>query len=62
LIAVTGFAMEQDHRRSKEAGISIHLTKPVEPSHLLELVRTIQAQRSGSRPDSACIATAAAER
>jgi CheY-like chemotaxis protein len=28
-IAITGFGQEEDIRRSREAGFSVHLTKPV---------------------------------
>jgi signal transduction histidine kinase len=32
LVALTGWGSEEDRRRSKEAGFDIHLTKPVEPA------------------------------
>jgi two-component system CheB/CheR fusion protein len=38
LVAATGWTMEEDRRRSKEAGFDVHLAKPVEPSTLLELL------------------------
>jgi CheY-like chemotaxis protein len=37
LIATTGFGTREDLRRSAEAGIDLHLTKPVDPQ-FLELV------------------------
>jgi two-component system CheB/CheR fusion protein len=38
LVAVTGYGQEQDRRRSEEAGFDRHLTKPVEPHALQELL------------------------
>jgi CheY-like chemotaxis protein len=38
LIAVTGYGQEEDRRRSLEAGIHLHLLKPVEPEELKELL------------------------
>jgi two-component system CheB/CheR fusion protein len=35
LIAVTGHDRKEDHRRSQDAGIDLHLAKPVDP-HLLQ--------------------------
>jgi PAS domain S-box-containing protein len=43
LIAVTGYGQEADRRRSDEAGINHHLTKPVDPDALQRLL-----QRAGS--------------
>src|SRR6516225_6772801 len=44
LIAVTGYGQEADRRRSREAGILLHLLKPVDPEdleNLLERAKTI---------------------
>jgi CheY-like chemotaxis protein len=38
VIAVTGYGQEEDRRRALEAGFDHHLTKPVDPEHLRELV------------------------
>jgi two-component system CheB/CheR fusion protein len=38
LAAMTGYAQEEDRRRSSEAGIDYHLVKPVELIDLLELI------------------------
>jgi PAS domain S-box-containing protein len=38
LIALTGYGQDDDRRRSREAGFDLHLTKPVEPAKLLELL------------------------
>ncbi len=40
LVAVTGFGQGEDRRRSLEAGINYHLTKPVEPAELQRLLLT----------------------
>ena len=44
LIAVTGYGQEADRRRSREAGMLLHLLKPVNPEdleRLLERAKTI---------------------
>ena len=38
IVAVTGFGSEEDRRRSREAGIDLHLLKPVEPDQLREFL------------------------
>lgn len=38
LIAVTGYTEYDDRRRSLRAGFDAHLTKPINPSQLLELI------------------------
>jgi CheY-like chemotaxis protein len=38
LIAITGYGQEEDRRRSREAGIHLHLLKPVDPEELKELL------------------------
>jgi two-component system CheB/CheR fusion protein len=42
LIAVTGYGQQTDHERSHEAGIDLHLVKPVDPEMLYELLRRFQ--------------------
>lgn len=37
-IAVTGYGTEEDRARTRDSGFSAHLTKPVEPQRLLELI------------------------
>lgn len=39
LIAVTGYGQDEDRARAREAGFDLHLTKPVEPSHLERILR-----------------------
>jgi two-component system, OmpR family, response regulator len=38
LIAITGFSTQEDRRRSTEAGIDLHLTKPVDPQFLEQVL------------------------
>ena len=38
IIAVTGFGMESDRRRSREAGIDHHLVKPCDLDDLVKLL------------------------
>jgi CheY-like chemotaxis protein len=38
IIAMTALAMPQDAQRSREAGMNDHISKPVEPSRLLEVL------------------------
>jgi PAS domain S-box-containing protein len=40
IIALTGWGQEEDKRRALEAGCDLHLTKPVEPGALEQLLRT----------------------
>jgi CheY-like chemotaxis protein len=46
LVAVTGYGQEADRRRSEIAGIDYHLTKPVDPATLQQLL----ARPPHSRP------------
>jgi CheY-like chemotaxis protein/two-component sensor histidine kinase len=38
LIAVSGYGRDDDRRRSREAGFDAHLTKPVDPAHLVRVL------------------------
>jgi signal transduction histidine kinase/ActR/RegA family two-component response regulator len=39
LVALTGYGAAEDRRRAMEAGFDAHITKPVEPERLVELLR-----------------------
>jgi CheY-like chemotaxis protein len=39
LVAITGYGRDEDRKRSEEAGIDLHLVKPVNPDELLRLLR-----------------------
>ncbi len=45
LIAVSGFAQEEDQQRALEAGFDRHLTKPVDPGKMLKLLAGLPARR-----------------
>ena len=47
IVAVTGYGQESDRRRSREAGIDLHLTKPVDPQ---ELQAFVAGKIGGARP------------
>jgi CheY-like chemotaxis protein len=38
LVALTGYGLPEDHRRSQEAGFDGHLVKPVDPTRLAALI------------------------
>jgi CheY-like chemotaxis protein len=40
LIAITGYGHDADRQRSKEAGIDLHLVKPVDPKRLQDVLDT----------------------
>ena len=50
LIAITGWGQQEDKRRALEAGFAAHVTKPVEPGRLRDLLRsvTMSAAANGS--------------
>jgi CheY-like chemotaxis protein len=53
LIALTGYGGDADRRRSEEAGIDLHLLKPVEPDELRGLLarfRQLLAQPADQTP------------
>jgi two-component system OmpR family response regulator len=43
LVAVTGHGADEDRRRSAEAGIDLHLTKPVNPVELQGLLKRFRS-------------------
>src|SRR2546430_13379364 len=40
-IALTAFASENDHKMALATGFHAHLAKPVEPDHLIEIIRRV---------------------
>jgi DNA-binding response OmpR family regulator len=42
LIAISGYGSQSDQMRSQEAGIDLHLVKPVEPEVLQQILRRFQ--------------------
>ena len=45
LVAVTGYGQEDDRRLAREARLDSHLTKPVNPETLRELLVEVAAGR-----------------
>src|SRR5262249_60092589 len=41
LIAVTGYGRQEDQRRSRKAGVNLHLVKPVDTEGLRRLLATL---------------------
>ena len=41
LVAITGWGQQEDKRRAFEAGFATHVTKPVDPNLLRELLRNV---------------------
>ena len=48
LIALTGWGMEEDQQRSREAGFDHHLTKPIEVAAVQELLSSFVSKSSGA--------------
>jgi PAS domain S-box-containing protein len=40
IVAITGWGQESDRKRTREAGVDVHLVKPVDPGFLLQLLGT----------------------
>ena len=49
LIAMTGYGQASDRQRSEEAGIDLHLVKPVDPKKLQDLLETWSKQPRSRR-------------
>jgi two-component system CheB/CheR fusion protein len=47
LVAMTGYGQAEDKARSRQAGIALHLVKPVEPPLLQKLLSTLGEARGG---------------
>lgn len=47
LIALTGWGQEDDRRRSRSAGIDVHLVKPVDPDAIRELLVRVGTPDAG---------------
>ena len=43
-VAISGFGMDEDHRRSREAGFSAHLTKPIDLTVLRTTIERLASQ------------------
>jgi len=47
IAALTGYGQEEDRRRSQEAGFNVHLTKPVDPRALRQLLSQMLSPGTG---------------
>jgi two-component system CheB/CheR fusion protein len=45
LVALTGYGLEEDRRRTRAAGFGHHLTKPVDPEHLYTLLEELSSRK-----------------
>jgi PAS domain S-box-containing protein len=59
LIALSGYSQERDQQRSRDAGFALHLAKPVEAEHLVQVLDGLVSKKPDSLR-SAGIATAVA--
>jgi signal transduction histidine kinase/ActR/RegA family two-component response regulator len=48
LVAITGFGQLEDKERSRQAGFDLHLTKPVHPDALSDVLRSADTQGSAT--------------
>jgi len=48
LIAITGWGQQEDKRRALEAGFAAHVTKPVDPNVLRDLLRSVMMSAAAS--------------
>ena len=46
LIALSGYGQPEDQRRAYEAGFDLHLTKPVAPEFLRDVMRALTTRQS----------------
>jgi two-component system CheB/CheR fusion protein len=53
LIALTGYGQAQDRRRAREAGFDHHLTKPVDPEALRELLTAVEPREAATAQERA---------
>ena len=52
LVALTGYGQAEDVRRSREAGFDAHLTKPVSPDHLADMLAALARRHRARRAAS----------
>ena len=52
LVALTGWGMEEDRNRSREAGFSAHLVKPVDYAVLMEVLASLSARNNAPTASS----------
>ncbi len=52
LVALTGYGMAEDHRRSREAGFDDHLVKPLDPDELERLLARVAGRLGRGRSEA----------
>ncbi len=52
IVALTGWGLEEDRRKTEKAGFDAHLVKPVEYHELLQVLQSLQSNRARSTFDS----------
>lgn len=52
MVAVTGWGQEDNKRKAQEAGFDCHLTKPVDPQHLLHVLAGLTAEMLRSKDET----------
>jgi signal transduction histidine kinase/ActR/RegA family two-component response regulator len=52
LIAITGWGQQEDKRRALEAGFAAHVTKPVDPGRLRDLLRGVMMSAAANGSES----------
>ena len=52
IAALTGWGQDEDRRKARDAGCDSHLTKPLAPAALEELLATIANRPSGRRTEA----------
>lgn len=50
VVALTAHALPEDHRRARELGCEVYLSKPVRPQRVLDVVRRFLGPASGPGP------------
>lgn len=50
VVALTAHALPEDHRRARELGCEVYLSKPVRPQRVLDVVRRFLGPASGPAP------------
>lgn len=44
MVALTGYSLQQDQQKARDAGFDLHLLKPANLAQIREIVRQVQAQ------------------
>ena len=50
LLAISGYGEDEDIQRTQEAGFDLHLTKPIDPNHLLDVLTDLLRRKGNKAP------------